>query len=68
MIKKVVDDLKANREIPKEPVPFIGATLQTMTSDIAQEMGIKNVEDRSRSMSCSDRRRMRRICEPMILL
>ncbi|MEB9894898.1 trypsin-like peptidase domain-containing protein [Bacillus cereus] len=44
VIKKVVDDLKANREIPKEPIPFIGATLQTMTSDIAQEMGIKNVE------------------------
>lgn len=68
VIKKVVDDLKANREIQKEPVPFIGATLQTMTSDIAQEMGIKNVEARSRSMSCSDRRPMRRICAPMILL
>lgn len=44
VIKKVVDDLKANREIPKEPIPFIGASLGTMTSDIAQEMGIKNVE------------------------
>lgn len=44
VIKKVVDDLKASREIAKDPIPFIGATLQTMTSDIAQEMGIKNVD------------------------
>ncbi|GAC42735.1 S1C family serine protease [Paenibacillus popilliae] len=44
VIKKVVDDLKANREIAQDPIPFIGATLQTMTSDIAQEMGIKNVD------------------------
>lgn len=38
-ISKVVEDLKANREIPKEPVPFIGATLASMTEQIANQLG-----------------------------
>ncbi|NMM53822.1 S1C family serine protease [Paenibacillus aquistagni] len=38
-ITKVVEDLKANREIPKEPVPFIGATLASMTDQIATQLG-----------------------------
>ena len=44
IMNKVVDDLKANKEIAKEPVPFIGATLQTMTEDFAKQMGISNID------------------------
>ncbi|MGZ9583419.1 S1C family serine protease [Paenibacillus marinisediminis] len=43
-ITKVVDNLKENKEIPKEPVPFIGATLYTMTEDVANQIGIPNTE------------------------
>ncbi|MBU5442771.1 S1C family serine protease [Paenibacillus sp. MSJ-34] len=39
-ILEVVEPLKANKEIPKEPVPFIGADLATMTEDIAKELGV----------------------------
>lgn len=38
-IKEVVDKLEANQEIPKEPVPFIGASLMTITDQVAQQMG-----------------------------
>nr|WP_239004802.1 trypsin-like peptidase domain-containing protein [Paenibacillus tepidiphilus] len=38
-IKEVVDKLEANQEIPKEPVPFIGASLITITDQVAQQMG-----------------------------
>ncbi|QUL56607.1 trypsin-like peptidase domain-containing protein [Paenibacillus tritici] len=38
-IKGVVDKLEANQEIPKEPVPFIGATLMTITDELAKQMG-----------------------------
>ncbi|WP_238653214.1 S1C family serine protease [Paenibacillus piscarius] len=38
-IKGVVDKLEANQEIPKEPVPFIGATLMTITDEVAKQMG-----------------------------
>lgn len=38
-IKEVVDKLEANQEIPKEPVPFIGATLMTITDEVAKQMG-----------------------------
>ncbi|MBW4085325.1 S1C family serine protease [Paenibacillus sp. S150] len=38
-IKEVVDKLEANEEIPKEPVPFIGASLMTITDEVARQMG-----------------------------
>lgn len=38
-IKEVVDKLEANQEIPKEPVPFIGASLMTITDEVAKQMG-----------------------------
>ncbi|MFE4710463.1 S1C family serine protease [Paenibacillus sp. NPDC056722] len=38
-IKNVVDKLEANQAIPKEPVPFIGATLMTITDEVAKQMG-----------------------------
>ncbi|WNS46532.1 trypsin-like peptidase domain-containing protein [Paenibacillus sp. MMS20-IR301] len=38
-IKEVVDKLEANQAIPKEPVPFIGASLMTITDQVAQQMG-----------------------------
>jgi len=38
-IKEVVDKLEANQSIPKEPVPFIGATLMTITDEVAKQMG-----------------------------
>jgi len=37
-------NLKENKEIPQEPVPFIGATLATMTDEIAQQLGTEKVE------------------------
>lgn len=39
-IKEVVETLKSNQEIPKEPIPFIGAELQTVTDDFAKELGL----------------------------
>ncbi|MHA6531543.1 S1C family serine protease [Paenibacillus sp. BAC0078] len=38
-IKQVVDKLEANQAIPKEPVPFIGASLMTITDEVAKQMG-----------------------------
>ncbi|WP_379133066.1 S1C family serine protease [Paenibacillus sp. sgz500958] len=38
-IKEVVEKLEANQEIPKEPVPFIGASLMTITDEVAKQMG-----------------------------
>ncbi|MDO7907364.1 trypsin-like peptidase domain-containing protein [Paenibacillus sp. JX-17] len=38
-ISSVLDKLKNNQEIPKEPVPFIGATLGDMSPQVAQELG-----------------------------
>lgn len=38
-IKNVVDKLETNQAIPKEPVPFIGATLMTITDEVAKQMG-----------------------------
>lgn len=38
-IKEVVEYLKNNQEVPKEPVPFIGASLGTVTPQIAQSLG-----------------------------
>jgi S1-C subfamily serine protease len=38
-IKNVLDQLKNNQEIPKEPVPFIGASLIDLTPQVASQMG-----------------------------
>lgn len=38
-INEVLDKLKNNEEIPQKPVPFIGATLMTMTDEVAKQMG-----------------------------
>lgn len=38
-ITEVLDKLKNNEKIPKKPVPFIGATLMTMTDEVAKQMG-----------------------------
>jgi len=43
-IKGVLETLKANKEVPQEPVPFIGATLATMTDEIAQQLNTEKVE------------------------
>ncbi|GGN92239.1 S1C family serine protease [Saccharibacillus kuerlensis] len=43
-IKNVVEQLKNNEEIPKEAVPFIGASLTTMSDSIAQQMGVDTKE------------------------
>jgi S1-C subfamily serine protease len=40
-ISEVLDDLKANKQIPK---PFIGATLQTLTPDLAKKLGLNGVQ------------------------
>lgn len=37
-ITEVLDKLKNNEEIPQKPVPFIGATLMTMTDEVARQM------------------------------
>lgn len=39
VITEVVDKLKNNQEIPKDPVPFIGASLITLTDEVAKQMG-----------------------------
>ncbi|MGZ7441710.1 S1C family serine protease [Paenibacillus sp. TH7-28] len=38
-INEVINKLKNNEEIPKKPEPFIGATLMTMTDEVAKQMG-----------------------------
>lgn len=38
VIMEVVDKLENNQEIPKDPVPFIGASLITMTDEVAKQM------------------------------
>ncbi|SEO20588.1 S1C family serine protease [Paenibacillus sp. OV219] len=43
-IQEVLQDLKANKEIPKKPVPFIGANLAEITDDIAKELGLTSKE------------------------
>ncbi|WP_233567687.1 S1C family serine protease [Cohnella faecalis] len=39
-ITDVLENLKSNTQIPKKPVPFIGAKLTAITSDIAKKLGI----------------------------
>ncbi|MFC5652376.1 S1C family serine protease [Paenibacillus solisilvae] len=39
-----IENLKANKEIPKKPVPFIGATLAPITDDIAKQLGLSSTD------------------------
>ncbi|MWV44138.1 PDZ domain-containing protein [Paenibacillus sp. HJL G12] len=43
-IQNVVSKLENNEEIPKDPVPFIGATLMTLTDEVAKQMGTNITE------------------------
>lgn len=43
-IQEVLDNLKSNTEIPKEPAPFIGAELSDVTEEIAQQLGMDKAE------------------------
>lgn len=44
VIQEVVDKLKNNEEIPKEPEPFIGASLMNLTPEVAKQMGTELTE------------------------
>ncbi|WP_411349467.1 S1C family serine protease [Paenibacillus sp. WLX2291] len=39
-VAKVVDNLKNGKEIPATPVPFIGASLMTLTPEISKQLGV----------------------------
>ncbi|BBH21601.1 hypothetical protein Back11_29460 [Paenibacillus baekrokdamisoli] len=41
-IQDVLENLKANKTIPKKPVPYIGATLAAITDDIAKQLGLSS--------------------------
>ncbi|WP_311082209.1 trypsin-like peptidase domain-containing protein [Paenibacillus polymyxa] len=43
-ILEVVDKLKNNQTIPKEPVPFIGASLLNLSPEVAKELGTSLTE------------------------
>lgn len=43
-INEVLESLKNNTEIPKAPAPFIGADLQEMTEEYAQQLGLEKAE------------------------
>ncbi|MHA6483164.1 S1C family serine protease [Paenibacillus sp. strain BS8-2] len=43
-IQEVLESLKTNAEIPKEPAPFIGAELREMTEEYAKQLGIEETE------------------------
>ncbi|WP_042165196.1 S1C family serine protease [Paenibacillus gorillae] len=43
-IQNVLNDLKNNKEVPKTPVPFIGAGLADVTEDIAKQLGLEKAE------------------------
>lgn len=43
-INEVLDSLKNNTEVPKEPAPFIGAELGDMTEEIAKQLGIEKAQ------------------------
>lgn len=38
-INEVLDYLKNGQEVPKKPIPFIGATLGTLTPQVSQQLG-----------------------------
>lgn len=40
VVAKVVENLKTGKEVPATPVPFIGASLMTLTPEISQQLGI----------------------------
>ncbi|MCM3783284.1 trypsin-like peptidase domain-containing protein [Neobacillus mesonae] len=44
VIQNVVEQLKNNEEIPKDPVPFIGASLMDLTPEVAKQMGTELTE------------------------
>ncbi|MGQ8871369.1 S1C family serine protease [Paenibacillus sp. TSA_86.1] len=39
VISEAVKYLKENKDVPKEPVPFIGASLMNLTPEVAKQMG-----------------------------
>ena len=39
-IKEVLDTLEANKQVPKAPSPFIGATLSDITEEMASQLGL----------------------------
>ncbi|MFB9327417.1 S1C family serine protease [Paenibacillus aurantiacus] len=39
-----LEALKANKEIPKKPAPFIGATLTNITADAQKELGLTSTD------------------------
>ncbi|MCL6459880.1 MAG: trypsin-like peptidase domain-containing protein [Gorillibacterium sp.] len=41
-INEVVDKLKNNVEIPKEPVPYVGVNLENIPQEYVSELGLKN--------------------------
>ncbi|QCT03865.1 trypsin [Paenibacillus algicola] len=43
-INEVLDYLKNNEEVPKEPQPFIGASLGTLTPQISEQLGTEITE------------------------
>ncbi|GGD74668.1 S1C family serine protease [Paenibacillus nasutitermitis] len=43
-IKENLETLKSNKEIPKAPIPFIGAELAEITDSIAQQLGLGSKE------------------------
>lgn len=43
-IMENLEALKANKEIPKKPAPFIGATLTNITADAQKELGLSSTE------------------------
>ncbi|ANE48568.1 hypothetical protein SY83_22325 [Paenibacillus swuensis] len=43
-IDGVLDQLKNNKEIPKEPVPFIGVNLSDITAEMAAQLGLKSTK------------------------
>lgn len=43
-VSKVVDNLKNNVEIPKDPVPFLGVGLSDIEKDWVSELKLKNTE------------------------
>jgi Trypsin-like serine proteases, typically periplasmic, contain C-terminal PDZ domain len=43
-IQEVLQNLKDNKEIPKEPVPFIGAELSNVNEEMAKQLGLDKAE------------------------
>lgn len=44
VILNVVDQLKKGEEIPATPVPFIGASLMSLTAEVSKQLGIDTTE------------------------